>query len=228
MLFAGGNVQHPSWGLLLQNFQVGLAHEPRPLAGIEGEIRLHRLAALQAAAFHDSAGDGPLQPILPALDGEVGERNLPRVARHHGRHAKVVSGHLLAGNVKLVVSTIVQLLPLQLVISALDDARVVVSSCQGDVGTVWTGRGDGRAGKLDTNTAFTSSAVVGLLVEPYKVADPRRVTITGQEDVVADVVAIQVVQRAVLVAHVAVPRVVVERVLGSVGGRLVEPTEDNL
>ena len=48
------------------------------------------------------------------------------------------------------------------------------------------------------------------MVEPDKVRHPRGVRVAGDDNVVADVVRRQMVERAVAVCLVAVPRIIVE------------------
>ena len=67
-----------------------------------------------------------------------------------------------------------------------------------------------------------------MLVQPDEVGDPVGVRVAGDEDVVADVVVVERLQRAVAVRLVAVPGVVVERVGVAVGDGLVDAREDRL
>ena len=55
------------------------------------------------------------------------------------------------------------------------------------------------------------------VIEPYKVRDPRCVRIARDNDVVANVVLLEMVQSTVAVGLVAVPRIVVQRVNVAVG-----------
>ena len=64
-----------------------------------------------------------------------------------------------------------------------------------------------------------------MLVEPDKVRDPARMRVAGQEDGVVDLVIVQVLQGPVPVGLVAIPGIVIQRVLVAVRNRLVDAGE---
>jgi hypothetical protein len=70
--------------------------------------------------------------------------------------------------------------------------------------------------------------VVGDCVEPDETRDPGGVRVVGEEDVIADFIAVEVLEGAVAVCGVVVPGVVVDGVFITVGDSFVEAGEDDL
>lgn len=90
----------------------------KPLSGhgVMRQVRHDNIAPLQNTVFHSPARDGPTQPVRSRLDSEIGEADFISIPRQQAREAEVLGFDLLRRNVKLVVASIVALLPLQLFI----------------------------------------------------------------------------------------------------------------
>ena len=187
-----------------------------PSRRIIRRIRLHRLPTLQRSILHNpSTGHTrrtPIQSVGPAQNGEVGQADLIRVPVDNGWQAKVARIDRIMANLQFKVSTIIQLIPLQFAIGADEPSAGIVGCCNGDVvaSGAWTRHGS--TSKFHSNGAFAGSGVVGLVVEPDKIADPVCVRVAGDDDIIANVVGVEGVECAVAVGLVAVPGVIVERV----------------
>lgn len=65
-------------------------------------------------------------------------------------------------------------------------------------------------------------------VKPYEVGDPRSMAVSGKENGVIDFVVVEVGERSVSVALIAVPCIIIDRVRVSIGKGLVESGENDL
>lgn len=169
-----------------------------------------------------------MQPVLPADDCKVGQRDLARVPVHNGREAKVPRLDLLRSDVQLVVPAVVELAPLQLPVGADEPLARLDARGETYVLTAGGGRGHGRPREFDADGPFARRRVVGMLVEPHEIRDPVRVRVARDHDVVGDVVVVQGREGPVAVGLVPVPGVVVEGVDVAVGEGLVDAAKDGL
>lgn len=208
-----------------KDLECGIADKIQARVRGIGQIGLLDMAELDEAVLDGPVDDRavePVQAVLAGHDGEVGQRDLSRVAGHDGRHAEVQRVDLARRDVQLVVAAVVDLLPLQLAVGAHEPLGRLHAAGDGDVGAVGRRRRDGRAAELDADGALARGRVVGVVVQPHQVRHPVGVAVARDHDVVGDVVAVQRLVRAVAVGLVPVPRVVVERVDVAVRHRLVD------
>ena len=129
---------------------------------------------------------------------------------------------------QLKVPPIIQLTPLQLPITRDQRRARVDGPRQRYVLPTRARRADRCARKLYADGPRARRRVVRRVVQPDEVGDPVCVAVAGDHDVVADLVVVQGGERAVAVALVAVPGVVVERVDVAVRDALVDAREDGL
>ena len=166
--------------------------------------------------------------ISTTQDREIRQTNLIRISGPRGGEPEVISHDRRLADLKLKVAAVVNLGPLQLAVGADEDVTDIVCAGDGDVLAERGGAGDGGAGEFDADGAGACFRVVGLIVEPDEVADPVGVRVARQHDVVADVVRVQRLEGPVAVSLVAVPGVVVQRVLVAESDGEVEAREDGL
>lgn len=119
-------------------------------SGVVRDIRNLDLATLKRASLYSSTSNWPLQPVLAALDSEVGSRNLVRVLSHDRWHTKVASVDLVVADLQLEVAAIIDLRPLQLWVIGREPVGLVVRLSDGDVLTVRRRRGNGCTSELST------------------------------------------------------------------------------
>lgn len=81
---------------------------------------------------------------------------------------------------------------------------------------------------LDAYTSITSCGVIRMVVQPNQVADPVRVRVARDHDVVVDIVIVESLKRAVAVSLVPIPCVVIQRINISISNGLVNAREDGL
>lgn len=81
----------------------------------------------------------------------------------------VLSSSLLRSNREVEISTVIALLPAELVVTVDQDTGSIASNRFN--GTLLTTRADGRTGKFDANGAISSSLIIWLVSEPSKIRD---------------------------------------------------------
>lgn len=212
----------------LDILHISLADEPNASLSVVGSVSLLNLTDLESARLDNTTSNRSLQLVGTALDGKVGEGDLIRVAVDDGGHAKVVGSDLVVVDVQFKVSSVVDIVPLQLVVGVDEPVGGVVGGLEGDVLAVRARGGDGGTGEFDTDAVVAGSRVVAFVVEPDEVGDPRGVGVTGHDNVVANAVVVEVSKSAVAVGLVAVPGIVVKRVGVTISSRLVDAGEDGL
>lgn len=212
----------------LNILDISLADKPNTSLGVVGSVGLLDLTKLESTRLNNTTSNRSLQLVGTALDGKVGKRDFIRVAVDNGGHAKVVCGDLVVVDVQLKVSSVVNVVPLQLVVGVDEPVGGAVGGLEGDVLAVGAWRRDGRAGKFDTDAVVARGRVVAFVVEPNKVGDPRGVRVTGHDNVVANAVVVEVRKSAVAVGLIAIPGIIVKRVGVSISSRLVDTGEDGL
>ena len=103
---------------------------------------------------------------------------------------KIIRFNLSRRDLKLVVSPIPSLAPLQLTVISYQSLRLLVCRSKGALESTRRHR---CARKFHADGAFTRDLVVRHVVEPNEVRDPICVRVTGEEDGVGDVVGVEVV-----------------------------------
>jgi hypothetical protein len=106
-------------------------------------IRLLDLPSLQATALSNPTSNRSLQSVLAALDREVGQGDLVRIASDNGRQTEERGIDLVVGDLQLEVSTVVEVVPVEFGIGALKPITVVVRGDLGDILAVRARRADG-------------------------------------------------------------------------------------
>jgi hypothetical protein len=130
--------------------------------------------------------------------------------------------------VELEVAAVVDLAPLQLGVVRGEPVGSVVGVVDGDILAVGRRRRDSGSGEFDTETSGASGRGIVGVVQPDEVRHPVGVAVSGDNDVVSDVVLCQVLQSTVTVGLVAIPSIIVERVDVAVCGAFVDLAEDGL
>jgi hypothetical protein len=189
-----------------------VADEVLSSSSVIGDVRDLNLAALQRTSLGHATSDRARKLVLVLLDGEVGKGDLVGVTGDDCRQTKVLGLDLVVSKVQFEISAVVDLAPLQLWVVGCEPVRSVVCVLECDVLAVGRRGRDGRSCELDTQTTGAGRRGVVAVVEPDKVGNPVGVAVSGNDDVVANVVVGQVLQRAVAVRLVSVPCIVVERV----------------
>lgn len=158
-----------------------------------------------------STADGPLKMVVISYDREVRKGNIPSIARSDRGRAIELSLQLLRRYAEVEVSAVITFLPHHLIVS-LDHTASVVTSIRLDR-TRLSARCDGGTSEFDTNGTLARLHIVLLLLEPDEVRDPILVAITGEENVIVDVVIVKVLKRAVAVGDVSIPVIATKRAL---------------
>lgn len=203
-------------------------NEIPPRLGIVGRVRLHHPSALQYSIRHHPARRDrvPIQRVVAAQHGEVGQADLVRVAGFGRGQAEEAGVDRALADVQLKVSAVVELRPLQLAVVGHQPCAGEVGRLNSDVLPSRAGAGDGGAGKLHANTPLPGSGVIVLLPEPYQITDPVGVRVSRNDNVVSNVVVIKCLISPIAIREVTVPRVVIERVHVPIRDRCIQSGED--
>lgn len=143
-------------------------------------------AVSDRARLHPPVGHRPLEVVLAVPDGEVGEQDVPRIARSNrrrtldmlvrpsfpilaGRLTVELSRRLMRPYVEDEVAAVIAFLPLHLVIAPDCCSRTVA---RGRLYRAIQARGrDGRARKLDAHGPSSRLLVVGFCAQPGDIGD---------------------------------------------------------
>lgn len=196
--------------------------------GIFGQVRLHHSAPLERPVFnHPATRHGiPLEGVRSTEHREVGQTDFFRAPGPRVGDSKKVGLDGLLADVKLEITSVVQLGPLQFAVIRQQRAADLVGRCDGDVLTTRARAGNGGAGKFDPDASFPRGRVILMFAEPDQITDPVGMRIPGNDDVVANLVFVEGLESSVPVGVIAIPSIVVERIDVTVRLRLVKSRED--
>ena len=91
---------------------VEVTNEILPCLGVVRDISLRDRTTLQTAALRDAASDRSCEPVLPALNSEVGETNLIRIPRNDRGQPEVLGLNLVVREMQLEVSAVIEIIPM--------------------------------------------------------------------------------------------------------------------
>jgi len=122
---------------------------------VVGSISLNDLTHLERTRLDDTTSDRATETVGTVGDAEVGNVDLVWVAVDDGWGTEEGGVDKVVGDLQLVVTAVVEVLPLQLLVGFDEPVGVVVGGGEGDVLAVWTWRRHGRTGEFDTKGTGT-------------------------------------------------------------------------
>lgn len=196
--------------------------------GVLGQIRLHHSSPFKRSIFNYPATRHwiALKCVRSREHGEIGKTYFFRAADPRMRDSEEICLHSFLGDVKLEITSIINLRPLKFAVVRQQDAADIVRSFDGNVLTAGAWTGDGSAGKFDPDASFTGAWVIIVFAKPDEIAGPICVRIPSNYDVIVDMIFVESLKGSVPIGKIAIPRVIIEWVYVTVGFRLVETRED--